>query len=169
MTTPSNPQEPFAPWIPAWVNIPEDPERLRTFLQEKLSQHADVINDKKIGNYLQDAETFGGSKFWYDSTKITRNSYQFLIRIVSYPANGSITLTPPPNINPQFMLIQAWGSATKPPTALGAGNGDFFSFYGSGNPKITFTFTDLAIVVTTNALGTGYSGFLVIEYLHNGT
>lgn len=169
MTLPANPIEPFSPFLPSTYNIPEEEDRRRTFLVDKFSSHSDVINDKKIGVYLENAETFGGHKFWYDSTQITRNGYQFLARIKTYPANGSITLSPPPNINPQFMLIQAWGSASRPPVVLGDGTGDFFSFFGSGNPKVTFTFSDLAIVVTTVGLGTGYSGFIIIEYLHAGT
>jgi hypothetical protein len=168
MTTPTNPQNDFSPFLPTTVNFPEEQERLKTFLVDTFAQYADVINDKKIGLYLDGAEVLNGDKLGYDDPKITRNGFQYLARIESYPANGSITLTPPPNINPQFMLIQAWGSASKPPLVLGDGTGDFFSFYGSGNPKITFTFSDLAIIVTTNGLGTGYSGFIICEYLHDG-
>ena len=165
---PSNPIEPFSPFLPSTYNIPEAEDRLDVFLVDNLSTMSDVINDKKIGAYTQDVTSQNGNKFSYDTTSKVRSGSQYMARIKSYPANGTITVKPPPNINPQFMLFQAWGSASKPPSALGAGDGDFFSFYGTGNPKITFTFSDTAIVVTTIALGSGYSGFIVVDFIPDG-
>jgi len=165
---PTNPSNLFTPFIEATYNIPEEDDRGRVYLNDKLSSITDVVNDKKIGLYVQDAENFGGHKIFYDSTKITRNGYQFLARIANYPAAGVIVLDPPPNINEQFVIWNVWGSASKPPSATGAGDGDFFSYYSEGNSKITFTMTDLAITVTTVGLGTGYSGFIVVEYIRNG-
>lgn len=169
MTTPSNPQNDFTPFLPSTYNIPEQDEHIKNYLGDRLSIFSDVINDKKIGMYVQDAENFGGHKVFYDTTKILRNGYQFLARIQNYPANGVIVLNPPPNINEQFVIWNIWGSASKPPTSLGAGDGDFFSYNNEGNSKITFTMTDLAITVTTVGLGSGYSGYIVLEYLRDGT
>jgi len=168
MTVPSNPQEIFTPFLPSTFNIPEEEDRLDVFLVDTLCDFSDVINDKKIGVYLQSAETLNGNKIFYDDPKITRNGYQFLSRIVSYPANGTITLPVPPNIDPHFVVFNVWGSASKPPSATGAGDGDFFSFYSQGNAKVTFTMSDLDITLTTTALGTGYTGFIIIDYIRNG-
>jgi hypothetical protein len=166
---PNNPSNLFTPFIEATYNIPEEDDRMKVYLNDKLSKIADTLNDKKIGSYTQDVENFNGNKIIYDSPKITRNGYQYLARIKDYPAGGVIIVNPPPNINEQFVIWQVWGSASKPPTATGAGDGDFFSYYSEGNSKITFTMTDLAITVTTVGLGTGYSGYVVVEYIRNGT
>jgi len=168
MTTPSNPINLFTPFLPSTYDVPNEEDRLHSFLEDKFSQFADVINDKTIGAFTQSVENLNGNKFAYDTTSKVRSGYQYLVRIANYPSSGTLTLSPPPNINPQFVIFQAWGSASKPPSALNAGDGDFFSFFGSGNPKITFTFSDTSIVVTTTALGTGYSGFICITYIRDG-
>ena len=175
MTTPSNPQAPFTPFLPAFIQIPEDQERLRTFLQEKLSQHADVVNDKKIGAYTQQAESLNGEKWTYDTTKKVRNGYQVIARIPAFPNTGVLTLTltstpqyPLTDVNPQFAVTNIWGSASKPCSAVGAGDGDYFSFYSEGNSKVSFTMSDIQIVITTTVNLSAYSGFIVIEYLRDG-
>ena len=124
--------EPFTPFLPTTVNFPEEQERLKTFLVDLFGQYADVINDKKIGLYLESAEVLNGNKFFYDTTRRTRNGYEFLARVVQYPNTGVLTLLPPPDINDQFRVTHVWGSASRPPTSLGAGNGDYFSFYSEG-------------------------------------
>lgn len=171
MSAPQEPTDPsnlFSPFLPSTYNMPEDEDRVKTFLVDQFTTFSDVINDKKIGMYIQDTETLNGNKIFYDDPSITRNGYQYLARIKSYPANGNITVLPPPNIDPNFIVFQVFGSASKPPTAIGAGNGDFFSYYSQGNAKITFTMTDLAITITTIGLGAGYSGFIIIDYIRRG-
>lgn len=175
MSTPSNPSELFSPFLPATFSVPEEQDRLRTFLVDTLSDVSDVVNDKKIGTYLQSAEAFNGNKFWYKTTRITRNGYQALAYIPSFPNNGILTLTltsdpafPIPNVNPEFVVTHAWGSASKPCTATGAGDGDYFSFMSEGNSRISFTMSDVSITITTTTDMTAYSGFIIIEYLRNG-
>ena len=167
MTVPNNPQDLFSPFLPATYTIPEDADRLTTFLVDKLSNFADVINDKKIGVYTQSVSSLNGNKFVYDTTSRVRTGYQYLARVASYPANSSLVLPPPPNINNQFAVFQVWGSASKPATT--PGTADYFSFYGEGNSKISFTFSDQAITITTTALGSGYSGFICVDYVADGS
>lgn len=169
MTIPTNPQAPFSPFLPTTVNFPEEEDRLRVFLINLFANYADVINDKKIGMYSQSAENQNGNKFFYDTTKKTRNGYEWLSRVVQYPNAGSITVFPPNDINPQFVVTNVWGSASKPCTSVGAGDGDYFSFYSEGNSKVTFTMSDTQIVITTTVDMTAYSGFIIIEYVRNGT
>ena len=166
MTIQTNPQSTFSPFLPATFTVPEDEDRLRTFLVDNLSAISDVVNDKKIGVFVDTVSIENGNKFSYDTTKRTRSGYQYLARIVSYPANGVIVLPPPPLFNNQCIVFQVWGSASKPFTT--AGTGDYFSFYGEGNSKITFTFTDTAITVTTVGLGAGYTGFIIVDYIVDG-
>ena len=166
MTTPTNPSELFTPFLPSTYNIPEEEDRLKIFLVDNFSDFADVINDKKIGTYVQDAESFNGDKFFYDTTKKLRNGYQAIARFKSF-VSGSFPM-PIQDINPQWVISQVWGSASKPCTAVGAGNGDYFSFYGEGNSKIQFTVSDTTIVITTAVDMSMYSGFIIFEYIRDG-
>lgn len=175
MTTPTNPISPFSPFLPAFVQIPEDEERLRTFLQEKLSIMADISNDKKIGAYTQTAESFNGEKWIYDTTKKVRNGYQTLARIPVYPNAGILILTrstlpmyPLGDVNPQFVISLSYGVANRPCSAVGAGDGDYFTFMNRGDPRITWDMSDTTITITTTVDLTAYSGFLVIHYIRDG-
>ena len=182
MTTPTNPIEPFSPFLPAFVNIPTEEERVRTFLQEKLSAHADVINDKKIGAYTQQAESFNGEKWVYDTTKKVRNGYQTLARIPQYPNAGTITLSLPnvpvtptnfqtyplTDVNPQFVISLTYGTASRPCSAVGVGDGDYFTFMNRGDPRVTFDMSNILITITTTIDLTKYSGFIVIHYIRDG-
>lgn len=175
MTTPTNPIAPFSPFLASTYNVPEEPDRLDVFLIDNLSDFADVINDKKIGVYLQAAETLNGNKFFYKTTSIVRNGYQALAYIPTFPNTGVLVLTltstpqfPIPNINPEFVVTHVWGSASRPCSAIGAGDGDYFSFYTEGNSRVTFTMSDTQITITTTVDLTAYSGFIIIEYLRNG-
>lgn len=164
MSTP-NPSELFSPFLPSTFNVPEEEDRLNPYLGDKFSQFSDVINDKRIGGFTQDVETQNGQKIAYDVVSKVRSGYQFLARIKSYPANGTIVL-PIIFINSQFRVFQVWGSASKPPTT--PGTGDYITYVNQGNPKIFFTFTDQSITVTTVGLGTGYDGFIIIDYIKDG-
>lgn len=175
MTTPINPQEPFTPFLPTTYNIPEEEDRGKAFLQDQFAQFADVVNDKKIGVYLQAAETLNGEKWFYNTTRITRNGYQAIAYISSFPNAGTLTLTlttipqyPIENINDQFVVTHVWGSASLPCSAVGAGDGDYFSFMSQGDSRVTFTMSDTQIVITTTVDLRAYSGFIVIEFLRNG-
>lgn len=167
MTSPtSNPMEPFTPFLPTTFNIPLNDENKIVFFSNTLANFADVINDKKIGAYVQSTTTLNGNKFSYDTTRKIRNGYQFIARVTAYPSAGVLVLPVPAELNEQFVVFQVWGSASKPKTT--AGTGDYFSFFGEGNSKITFTFTDQAITVTTTGLGVGYSGFICVDFIADG-
>ncbi len=184
MTTPE-PTEPsnlFSPFLPTTYNYPEEEDRIRVFLTDNFSNFADVINDKKLGVIVNKTETFSGEKWWYKNTKINRNGYQVIAYILSFPNIGTLTLTLPNipesavslqdypivNVNPELIVTHVWGSASKPCSAIGAGDGVYFSFFSQGDSRITFTMTDIAIVITTTVNLSAYSGFIVIEYLRNG-
>ena len=183
MSTPSNPQETtpselFSPFLPTTYNIPKEEDRLNTFLLDNFSQMSDVINDKKIGIMIQAAENFSGGKWWYKTTQKTRNEYQTIAYIPSFPNSGVLILTinttpqfPIKDINPEFVVTQVWGSASKPPTDpdnTTAGTGDYFSFYSQGDARISFTMSNKQIVITTTVDLTAYSGFIVITYIREG-
>src|SRR5690348_10055458 len=168
MTIPSNPIEHFSPFLPSTFNVPEEADRLQSYLGEEFSRFSDVINDKKIGVY-RPTETRNGEAWYYDTTKFQRFAYNAIARVTSFVPQ--VIQLPPiiPDINLQFVISHVWGSASKPCSSVGAGDGDYFSFYGQGDARIQFTMSDLAITITTDGARAAYQGFIVIEYIRNGT
>ena len=163
---PTNPSNLFTPFLPTTVNFPEEADRHKTFLIDRFANYADCINDKKIGLYVQSAENFNGEKWFYDTTKKLRNGYQAIARITSF-VTGDIDY-PIPDVNEQFIVTHVWGSASKPCSAVGIGDGDYFSFYSQGDARIQFTMSDTVIHITATAPMVDYTGFIVIEYLRDG-
>jgi len=176
MTTPSNPRETFTPFLPTTVNFPEEEDRLKTFLVDLFASYADVINDKKIGVYIEETPTLNGNKHWYANTKETRNGYQSFVFINGLPNAGVLVIDansdpafPIDNIQPEFLMWHIWGTCSKPPSALNAGDADFFSFSNQGDSRISFTMTDLVLTVTTTVDLTQYYCFIVCEFIRAGT
>lgn len=167
MTTPTNPMNNFSPFLPSTYNLPEEKDRWSEWLGSNLSDITDVVNQKKIGNYTP-TENFNGETWQFDSTKIIRNGYQFILRVIQYPDTGVLVLPLPIIVNPQFTITHVWGSASRPCTETGAGDGDYFSYFSQGNSLISFTMDDLAVTITTTADLTDYSGYVVCEYIKNG-
>lgn len=163
--TPGNPQNLFSPFLPSTFNLPEKEDRHVEWLGTTFSSLSDVINDKKIGTY-RPAETFNGEVWQYDTTKKVRNGYQAIIRFNSF-VSGTYSL-PISNVNPQFIVTHVWGSASLPCTAVGVGDGRYFSFFGEGNADIQFVMTDISIILTATAPMANYQGFIIIEYLRDG-
>lgn len=176
MTIPTNPQEPFSPFLPATVIVPEEQDRVRTFLVDKFSAISDVVNNKKIGAYTQATSTQNGEKWSYKVTSKVRNGSQAIAFIPSYPNAGVLTLTratvpqyPIDDINPQFVISLSYGTASKPCSAVGAGDGDYFTFMNQGDSRISWTMSDTTIVITTTTDLRAYSGFIVVHFIRDGT
>ncbi len=174
MTTPSNPSELFSPFLPSTYNMPEEDDRVREVLNSTLSTISDVVNDKKIGQYIEGNSVQNGEEWWYKSTKINRNGFQAMAYISSLPNIGTTTLTldtdprfPIVDINNEFVITATWGDASKPPTT--PGTGDYFSFMNRGDPRIEYDITDNSLTITTTVDLSEYSGFVVIEFLRRGT
>ena len=160
---PTNPSELFTPFLPSTFNVPEEDDRLKIFLVDKLSMFSDVINDKTIGLFVQNSENFNGEKWFYLTTGVTRNGYQSILYLPSV-ISGTYPL-PISNVNDQFVVTQVWGSASLSPTTPGTGN--YFSFMAQGDSRISFTMSDQSITITAAGLS-AYTGFIVIKYLRDG-
>jgi len=172
---PENPSELFTPFLPSTYNVPKEDDRLDVFLVDKLSVFADVINQKKIGTIVQAAENFNGDTYFYRTTQINRNGYHALAYIPSLPNSGVLVLTrdtdpqyPVPNVNEQFVISDLWGTASLPPTATGAGDGDFIKFNNRGDPRIFFDMSDTTITLTTTVDLSSYIGLIFVTYIRNG-
>ncbi len=175
--TPGNPSELFTPFLPTTYDFPKEEELESRFITESFANFADVINDKTIGAFTDLTENFNGEKWAYKtpsrpSTSHLRNGYQAIAYVASLPNTGVLILVgdtfPLKNVNKQFVITHVWGSASKPPTSTGAGDGDFFSFFSEGNSKISFTLSDIQLVITTTTNLSAYSAFFVIQYLRDG-
>lgn len=176
MTIPLNPQEPFTPFLPTTYNIPEEDDRGKAFLQDQFAQFADVVNDKKVGVYVEETSVLNGNKHWYGNTRITRNGYQSFVFIRSLPNAGVMVIDansnpafPIENIQPEFLMWHVWGTASLPPSATLAGDGDFFSFMAQGDTRISFTMTDTVLTITTTVDLSSYYGFIICEFIRAGT
>jgi hypothetical protein len=171
---PTNPSELFTPFLGTTINVPEDKERLNTFLNDEFARFADVINQKTIG-VITPSENFNGESWSYISTRKVRNGFQVIAYIPSLPNAGATTLTltsnpafPIAGIDSNFVVTQVYGSASKSCSAIGVGDGVYFSFMSQGDTRISFTMSDIQIVVTTTVDLRAYSCFLVINYLRDG-
>lgn len=171
----TNPMELFTPFLPSTFNVPDDPQKLKDFIVDEFTSLSDVINDKKIGLYTQGAENFNGESWFYRSTKVDRNGYQTMVYIPSLPNTTTLVIDantnpsyPITDINNEFVITNLYGTASKPPTIVGAGDGDFFKFNNQGDSRITFTMTDTVITITTTTDLSAYLGLIVIHYLRNG-
>ena len=111
------------------------------------------------------ASFVSGAKFTYDTTKKIRNGYQTLIRITSFVPQ---VIPIPFEISPQFIISEVYGSASLPCSAVGAGDGIYFSFMSQGDVRIQFQMTDTTITITTNGTTAAYQGFIIISFIHDG-
>lgn len=164
--TVSNPSN--SPFLPSTYNVPDEETSRIEWFGLTLSEITDVLNDKVIGIYVDNVENFNGNKFYYDSVRKARDGYRFILRIKSYPNTGVLVIPLPVIVNPQFAISQVYGSASKPCSAIGAGDGEYFSYYSEGNTRISFVMTDKEITITTTADMTAYSGFIVVDNIKDG-
>ena len=176
MTNPSNPSELFSPFLPSTVIVPIEEDQLHTFLNDKFNQVSDVVNDKKIGAYTYASPNQNGENWHYKTTSITRNGFQTICFIQSLPNNTTVNITltsspvyPIPSVGTEFVITMLYGTASKPPSKVGQGDGDFFQYNNQGDSRITFTFTDNKITIVTTTDLSAYSGFIVCHYLQRGT
>lgn len=175
MTAPSNPSELFSPFLPTTYNIPVDKETGDNFLEDTFARIADVVNDKTIGTFVQSSQNFNGEKWFYLNPRITRNGYQAIYQISNLPNASTLTIdvnSNPPfpitDIQPEFVVTDLYGTASLPPTSVGAGDGDYFKYNNRGDPRIIFDMSDTQLVITSTVDLSSYSGFIVIKYLRAG-
>lgn len=172
----TNPSELFTPFLPTTYSIPEEEERLKTYLNDNYCRFADVINDKKIGAYTQAVENQNGEDWSYAVTSKVRNGFQAIAYIPSLPNAGVLVLTrqtipqyPIDNINSQFVISLSYGTASKPPSSVGAGDGDFITFMNRGDPRIFYDMSDTTLTITSTIDLRAYSSFIVVHFIRDGT
>lgn len=168
MTTPSNPSNLFSPFLPTTYNFPAD-EDISNFIQSNFAQHSDVINDKRIGIFLDYSATFNGETWYYKKTAITRNGYSVIAYISSFPNATTVSIPNPiSKVNPELIMTNIYGTASKPCSAVNANDGVYFTFMSQGDSRISFVATDTLITITTTVDLSSYSGFFILEFVRNG-
>jgi len=69
-------------------------------------------------------------------------------------------------------MWHTWGTASRPatePDTTVNGTADYFSFSNEGDSRISYTFSNKQIVITTTTDLSAYYGFIVAEYIKAGT
>lgn len=175
MTNTTETTELFTPFLPSTFNLPEEDDRLKEFLGSTLSDFSDIVNDKKIGTYVQATPQQNGEDWSYFTTNKVRNGFQSIAYIPSYPNAGVLVLTrdslpqyPIDDINQQFVISMSYGTASKPCSSVGAGDGDYFTFMNRGDSRISYDMSDTTITITSTVDLTEYSGFIVVHFIRDG-
>ncbi len=161
-----NPNSRYSPFLPTTFDFPDEEEGVSYFVTDNFAAFADVINDKTIGSFTEKTEAFNGEKWSYDTTRKVRNGFNAIARITSFVPQ--VIPNPIVDVGPQLIMTHVWGTASLPCTAVGAGDGDYFSFYSQGDLRIQFTVSDTIITITTNGTTASYQGFIVLQYLRDG-
>lgn len=162
----TNPINPFSPFLPTTYDFPKEEDVISYFVTDNLARFADVINAKTIGAFTENSENFNGEKWIYTTPKKIRNGYQAIARIASF-ISQTISL-PVIDVNSQWIISLVYGSASLPCSAVGAGDGRYFSFMPQGDARIQFVVTDTEIIITTNGTTAAYQGFIVVQYIRDG-
>ena len=159
----------FSPFLPTTQNIPKDEKSFDYFLNDQFALIADAVNLKTIGIFST-AEQQNGENWYYGSTTIqvqkTRNGLQTVLFIPSL-VSGPIP-NPVQNIDGNFIMTEVYGTASKLASAIGAGDGDYFTFVNEGNSHVSFTVSDTTITITTDGSLSAYQAFIVQKYIKSG-
>lgn len=111
-------------FLPVYEEIPEHWESARAVIVEELKKHANAINDREIGFFL-DQELLSGKSFipGVNIASEGGNSQQFRTILRKVVVIGNITVAGNTNtmahgiaVDANFTLIQLWASATNSTT-----------------------------------------------------
>ena len=161
-----NPNSRASPFLPTTFDYPKEDAGIGYFITDNLSRFADIINDKTIGSFTDQTESFNGEKWAYDTTRKVRNGFTSIYRITSFvPQTLAIPIV---NVGPQLVMTMAYGTASLPCSAIGAGDGVYFSFFSQGDARIQFQLSDTTLTITTNGTTASYQGYIVLRYLRDG-
>lgn len=136
----------FESYVPVYGVAPETWEEARAFIVEQLKIHANAINVREIGFFI-DQELLSGKQFIPGSNELGNNSgtsqqFRTILRKVIVFPGLSIGVNVQPHgvvIDANFSLIALWGAATNATTLTGEPipNGSDTISYNSTNIIIT--------------------------------
>lgn len=131
---------------PVYDVVPKDWEEGRAFLAEQLKRHANAINIREVG-YFIDQELLTGKAFIPGLNNIaeggTSQSFRTILRkVIEYPSGLSVGANPMAHgifIDANFSLIQMFGAATNAVALTGEPlpNGADIITYNSTNVIVT--------------------------------
>jgi hypothetical protein len=150
----------FDSYVPVYDVAPEEWEEARPFIVEQLKVHANAINSKEVGFFL-DVELLSGKAFIPGSNEILDggSSQQFRTifrKVITFPGL-TIGLNTQPHgifIDGNFSLIQMFGAATNATALTGE---------PLPNGADTISYTGTNVLVTVAAAYT--RAWVVMEYI----
>lgn len=156
----------FNSFVPVYSVSPEKPEDLRNFATEQLRIHANGINFREIGWYL-DQETITGKNFIPGTSSPNDQTYRTIFRKVvpfgPLPNNTMISMPHGITFDANFTLIDFWATATDPVSFKGIPI-PYSSVVAGMNVELDINQTSVMITTTAN-----YSNYtrcnVFIEYL----
>lgn len=160
----------FESYVPVYDVAPEGLEDLKGFIVEQLKRHANAINLREIGFFL-DQELLSGKAFIPGINEATNggSSQQFrtvLRKVIDFgtlPNAGTKSVPHEITFDANFTLVQMFASATDPTNFLAlpipydsAGGGDGIALFMNATN----------VVITTETNRSTYTRcFVVIEYM----
>jgi len=160
----------FESYVPVYDVAPENLEDLRGFIVEQLKRHANAINLREIGFFL-DQELLSGKAFIPGMNNVNNggNSQQYrtvLRKVIDFgtlPNAGTKSVPHEITFDANFTLIQMFAAATDPTNFIAfpipydsAGGGDGVALFMNATN----------VVITTETNRSTYTRcFVVIEYM----
>jgi len=147
-------------YVPVYYVAPEEWESARPFIVEQLKVHANALNVREIGFFL-DEELLSGKSFipGVNIASEGGSSQQFrtiLRKVIVFPGLtiGANTQLHGITVDANFSLIQMWGSATNASALTGEP-------IPNGTDTISYTSTSIIITVAANYT----RAFAFMEYI----
>jgi len=147
-------------YVPVYDVAPEEWESARPFIVEQLKVHANALNVREIGFFL-DEELLSGKSFipGVNIASEGGSSQQFrtiLRKVIVFPGLtiGANTQLHGITVDANFSLIQMWGSATNASALTGEP-------IPNGTDTISYTSTSIIITVAANYT----RAFAFMEYI----
>ena len=152
-------------YAPIYDVVPKDWGFARQYLVEEFTSHADAINAREIGWYL-DIETDTGKKFIpvtnAASSEVYRTVFRKVIDVGTLPNAGTTTTAHGISFGTNFCLLNLYGGATDPST--NAVPLPYASTTAANSIQVSMDTTNINI--TTSIDYSGYTcSYIVIEYL----
>lgn len=160
----------FESYIPVYDVAPEKWDEARPFIVEQLKIHANAINVREIGFYL-DQELLTGKGFIPGSNEIldggTSQQFRTILRKVintgTLPNNATTNTPHGITFDANFTLIDMWLSATDPTNFLSFS----LSYWdNTGLSQITLNMDATNVNIVTKANYSTYTrSYVIIEYI----
>lgn len=146
--------------LPISLEIPEEPKKMREFLQEQIKRISSVVNTKEGALYIPIEQASFNKYFTKGDPQTFRDGYRMVVDFGALPAAGSKSV--PHNIpfDSNYVLTDLYAAASDTKNL----NYLIIPYAGTNNIKIDLNATDVTITVTSDRSSFNIC-YVVIEYL----